>query len=385
MRRRATLTAVVLGILLAPAPAAASNTDVAIVGDSVIEQSRIPVRNEVERHHQIAWFETQNSGTVLKFHPKIVAEVTPAGGPDILLIELGTGNAYWGTAFDEFRSQVRSLLEDVTPYVSCVRWFEMKPGGTAYYPGINARATTINQILRDEVNSFANARTVHYEAWTRMVGDSAFRGDGLHLNANGRRQLALLAAQAADGCDPAITSGPYWDVPDDYWAAPAIDWVAQRHLIDGYANGTYRAEVGWVRPPLERADWVRALWRREGRPGGQPPAPWPDTPPSAAAPLAWAADADVVTVPPDHRFRPAAPTSRADAVQWLYRAEGRPDASIYPDPAYPDVPPGVARALRWAAGVSVVTTPPGRPFHPQGVLTRAQAASFLFRADHVDG
>jgi S-layer homology domain len=380
LRRALVVAALALGS--APVPAAA-NEHVAIAGDSIVDESRVAVRNQVQLHHPITWFATQNSGTVGKFHDKIVDETVRPHGADIVLIELGTGNAYWGTGRDLFRQQVRELLEVITPHVTCVRWFEMKPGGTRAYPGINARAAALNQILREEVNAFPNAHTVHYEAWTRLAGDDYFRADLLHLNVRGRRQLAMLFDEAANGCDPDLVSGPYWDVPDDYWAAPAIAWVAEHHLIDGYANGTYRAVIGSLQPSLDRMAWVRALWRRAGRPGPQPPPPWPDAPAGAAAPLGWAASEEIVTVPPGEPFRPRAAITRAYAVQWLYRAVRRPDASVYPDPAYPDVPPALARALRWAAGVGVVATPAGQPFHPFSPLTRAQAAAFVYGAREV--
>ena len=316
-------------------PAAAATTDVAIVGDSIGDRARTQIRNLVEPGHDIVFYETQDSATIRRMGPMLLERVRRPGGPDIVVVELGVGNAFWGTSPADFRKQARYLTQQLLEEVTCLRWLEQKPGGNRAYPRINVNAARFNQILRTEVNSFARARTVHYEAWTRLAGDSVFVPDLLHLNPRGKRGLARLVRQAVEGCDPAVTSGRFWDVPDRHWASTEIDWVGDQHLIDGYANGTYRAEVGGIVPALDRLGWIRALWRRAGRPDGYPAAPWPDANAQNGAPLAWASAEEVTSLDPEAAFRPGAPITRADAVQWLYRAEGRPDATAYPD-ARPD-------------------------------------------------
>ena len=378
-RLTAALVGALVVLLLGPASPAGASTDVAVVGDSIIDRSRTWVRNAVEPGHDIVWFETQNSATIARMGPALLQEVSRSGGPDIALVELGTGNAFWGTDADDLLIQVRNLTHQLLDRVDCVRWFEQKPGGNRAYPSINERAVLFNRIVRQEVDGIPGAHTVHYESWTRMAGDGVFVPDLLHLNARGKRGLARLARQAVEGCDPAVTSGRFWDVPDRFWASEEIDWVGDHHLIDGYRNGTYRADVGGIVPKLDRLGWVRALWRREGRPEGFGPPPWPDV---SGPPLAWAWDAQVTQVPGTVRFRPGAPITRADAVQWLYRASGRPDPSAYPDHGLVDVPPGLRRAVRWAKGVGVVTIPDGGRFEPRRLVTRAEAAAYLYRAAH---
>jgi hypothetical protein len=377
--RLSTAVAGLLALALLGVTPAGAAPDVAIVGDSIIDRSRPWVRNAVEPAHDIVWFETQNSATVARMGPALLAEVSRPGGPDIALVELGTGNAFWGTDPDDFRIQVRNLTRQLLDEVDCVRWFEQKPGGNLAYPTINEQAVRFNRIVREEVDAVPGAHTVHYESWSRLAGDGVFVPDLLHLNARGKRGLARLSRQAVEGCNPAVTSGRFWDVPDRHWASEEIDWVGDRHLIDGYRNGTFRADVGGIVPALDRLDWIRALWRRVGRPQGFGPDPWPDV---SGPPTAWAWDAEVTQLGAGAAFRPAAAVSRADAVQWLYRASGRPDPSAYPDHGLVDVPPGLRRAVRWAKGVGVVTVPDGGRFEPRRGLTRAEAAAYLYRAAH---
>lgn len=382
LRRAVALATVVMAVLVAPTARAGAEPSVAVAGDSVADRARVQVRRAVEPTHPIVWYETFNSATIKKLGPPLLDEVARPDGPDIVLVELGTGNAYWGTSPTLFRRQVRELTAGLLRHVTCVRWFEQKPGGNLAYPSINRQAVRFNRILREVVNSFARARTVHYESWTRLAGDAVFQADLLHLNRQGKQGLARLAAQAVTGCDPAFTTGPYWDVADGHWAADAVRWVADHHYIDGYGNDTFRLDVGGIAPALDRMEWVRALWRRAGRPEGYPPAPWPDTPVGGAPALAWAAGEHVTGVGPAAAFRPTVAVTRADALRWLHRAEGMPDPAPYPPHGLVDVPEGLDPVARWAKGVGVLTIPDGGRLRPQDPLSRAHGAVFLHRIDH---
>ena len=382
IRRRTAVAGAVLALatVAAMAAPASATPSVAIAGDSIGDESRRAIRNAIQPEHRIAWYVTRDSATIGKVGPALLEEVARPDGPDIVLVELGTGNAYWGTSDNEFRHQVHDLTAGLLAHATCVRWIEQKPGGNLAYPGINLRAVRFNRILRDVVNDFDGARTVHYEAWTRLAGDGVFRRDLLHLNPRGQRGLARLARQAVTGCDPALTTGRFWDVADHHWAVAAINAVGAAHWIDGYPNGTFRAEMGGIVTTLDRRDWVRALWRRAGRPAGYPPAPWPDADGPGGDAIAWAAAEDVVALTDEAAFRPTAAVTRGDAIAWLYRAAGRPDPSGYPPHGLTDVSPGLTRAVRWAKGVGILTLADGAAFHPRRGLGRAEAAVLLDRA-----
>lgn len=377
--------AVVVGLTLAvllgiATPAGAAPPTVAVAGDSIGDESRHAIRAAVEATHRITWYVTRDSATIGKLGPALVEAVAAAAGPDIVLVELGTGNAYWGTSPEQFRRQVRELTHTLLRHADCVRWFEQKPGGNIAYPGINVRARAFNRILRQEVDAVPGAHTVHYEAWTRLAGDGIFRADLLHLNPRGQRGLGRLAAQAVRGCDPALTTGPYWDVADAHPAAAAVRWVADQGLVDGFANDTFRLEVGGIAPTLSRLGLLRALWRQAGRPtvgGGT----WPDVGRGARTSVAWGWAEGITGVAPGGRFRPSAPVTRGDALRWLYRSAGTPPVGSLPPHGLVDVGPTLDRAARWAVAQGIVRTPDGR-FRPGDPLTRAQAVLFLFRAAH---
>jgi hypothetical protein len=278
----------------------------------------------------------------------------------------------------EFEADVRALLDAITPHVGCVRWLDIPDRPDIPNAAFRQHAPRLNEVLRRVVAEYPNVRTMHYQAWARLAGPDAFLSDRLHLSRSGEAQMGRIVRQAADGCDPAITPGPYWDVPSTYWAAPAITWMASSGLAAGYGNGTYRAVIGMIPVPVTRAQVATWLWRRAGSPAVDAAAPWVDVPAWAAEAIGWLAQQGIATGYPGNRFRPNDPITRAQLVRMLYREAGSPDVSSLPVPPFPDVPTFAAAAIRWAAGTELVTGFPDGTFGSDRAATRAQLASLLW-------
>ncbi|MCB1016244.1 MAG: SGNH/GDSL hydrolase family protein, partial [Acidimicrobiales bacterium] len=214
---------------------------VAFVGDSIGRDAGSYVRNQVGRTHPIAYYHAVAAGYIGYHLPRLLPVVRAAGGPDILLVELGTGDAFWDHSSARFERDVRRFLDKVLnlapgggplgpPHVTCVRWFDQKPTANIAYPYVNAHRVAFNRILgrvlAEPRYASRNVAVVPYAAWYWLSGDDGyFLADRLHHTQAGRRELGLLAGQAARGCDPAYTSGPFWDVPDASRSAEAITWL----------------------------------------------------------------------------------------------------------------------------------------------------------------
>ena len=272
--------------------AAASAPTVGMVGNSISWQSEAAIRRHVGLSHRLVYFDAIIGATVAYQYPSVVAAARSPGGPDILLVELGANDAS-KVSLAQFEIDVRRTLNAVTPYVDAVVWFDMKNTGSAIYPAYIRNAVRFNATLRRVVAAYPNAVVGHYSVWADAVGNSAFAADLVHLSRWGQSELGRLARQAADGFDPALRTGPFWDLTDSYWAAPAILWCASEGLVSGYPDGTFRAYAGSVRFPVERGQWIAMLWRQAGAPTGQPPAPWVDTPPWLDDAARWAAASGV--------------------------------------------------------------------------------------------
>jgi hypothetical protein len=269
-------------------------------------------------------------------------------------------------------------MDVVSPTVSCIRVFEIDDDPTGYYLMHDRNAATYNRITHQVVDRYPNAEWYHYEAWAELAGPEFERPDTLHHNGRGQVQIARLMRNVVNSCDPAITTGPYWDVPDAFAASEAIRWVGEQGLFPGYPNHTYRASIGSFVIDATRGQLLNMAWRQAGRPTGFGPHPWSDGRASLDRALRWAAATRVSTGFPNGTYRPEAVVTRGQALNLLWRMAGRPGG--YPDDPWDDAD---GPAFRWAAATHLLgPLAPGR-FGPRAGLTRAQAATILFRFDSL--
>ena len=365
-----------------PRPAGAeAPPSVAFVGDSIGRDAEPEIAAEVTPTNPIAYYHAIGAGYTDYHLPLLLPIVEAPDGPDIVVAELGTGDAFWSNTVQQFETAMRRFLAQVTPHVDCVLWLDQKPAGNRAYPMINDRAVAFNDVVHRVANEHPKATYVHYAEWTRLATSPSpyFLGDYLHLTSAGERGLAQLVGTAVRGCDPDLTSGPFWDVQDDFWAADAIAWAAAEGLVAGYDNESYRAVIGQFRPKVTRGQAARMVWRLRGEPRVGDGHGWSDVPSWLAPALRWGRYRDVLDGYPNGTFRPADEVTRGRLVTWLWRAAGRPTG--YPD-AHPwaDAPPTLRLALKWAAAEGIVTGIDGA-FRAGRTVDRAQIAVWLQATD----
>jgi hypothetical protein len=261
-----------------------------------------------------------------------------------------------------------------------VVWVDQNANDNRAYPAINDRWRRFNDVVHRVVRDYPNARYLHYSAWSKLAGVPSewFLADWLHLTNAGEADLARLVASGVRGCQTDLAPGPFWDVPDSFWAADAIAWAAGEGLVGGYDNGTYRATIGHFRPTVTRGQAAQMLWRLAGSPNDPDPHGWKDGQPWLRTALRWGRGANVLTGFADGTFRPDQPVTRGQLVQWLWRTVGRPPAPTQHE--WPDTTTSLRRPLNWAAANSVVSGINGR-FHRLGTVDRAQVAVWLQSAD----
>jgi hypothetical protein len=139
--------------------------------------------------------------------------------------------------------------------------------------------------------------------------------------------------------------------------------------------------------PTQRAHVATFLWRYAGKPAAPDVATFSDVPASAyyADAVAWMVDEGITTGTGGGKFSPDKPTTRAQAVTFLWRLAGRPTPKG--TSSFTDVVVGewYAEAVSWAAETGITTGYTPAIFSPNLTVSRGEMATFLYRYDRVVG
>ena len=374
-------------IVGSPPPAAAvGGLSVGVVGDSLLRQTEAHLRSRlgaagypVVGYHAVNALRTDQAVSV-------AAAMAVSPRPNVMLVGLGANDAGQGRSAAQMRTAVRALLQQVTPHVGCVRWFALKTVPHASWPSSYvAGAHRFNQALEEVTAEFPGAEVVHLDHWAALAGPSHFLGDGLHYAGSGISEVGLLARQAVVGCDPAATTGPFWDVPDSAPFASEVAWLAGAGITTGYANGTYRGQVGSFAPSVTRQAMAAFMRRLTGETATPPASPtFTDVAPTSPfyADIEWMADTGVSTGYADGTFRPNAVVSRQAMAAFMRRLTGE-TATPPASPTFTDVAPTSPfyADIEWMADTGVSTGYADGTFRPDAVVSRYAMAAFLQRVD----
>ncbi|MEW5762939.1 MAG: S-layer homology domain-containing protein [Bacillota bacterium] len=210
------------------------------------------------------------------------------------------------------------------------------------------------------------------------------------------KDVDVVAMDAATGAMavrslnvPRVAPAAFGDI-GGHWAEEVIRALGARGVLQGYPDGTFRPER-----PVTRAEFVvlvvRALgWRVD--PSGRPAFGDAGAIPAWARPYVAAAQENGLVNGDGRLFRPQAGITRVEAASLLVRVLTRVGLlpAIVPDPAQPDgeLPfrdaaalPAWARAdVARAHAAGLVRGYPDGRFAPQAPVTRAEAATLLYRA-----
>lgn len=177
----------------------------------------------------------------------------------------------------------------------------------------------------------------------------------------------------------------FTDVPESYWAAAHIQRAADKGLISGYADGSFRPGNS-----VTRAQFVTMLWRMAGKPAASGAAPFADTVNLNAdfkAAIAWASENGYVNGVTATTFAPNNTITRQQAMAILFRYNGSASGmelmmgSMY-DSQFTDsatVGAFAKPAVYWAIYNGIVTGTTPTTIAPHGTATRAQIAVILLR------
>ena len=192
---------------------------------------------------------------------------------------------------------------------------------------------------------------VHADGTEEIVKNSLPTEDGIQLTVNGGATVKIVD-NSKDFADTR-----------NHWAKDAIDFVSARGLVSGMSGTTYAPDASTTRAQL----WtILARQNNADLTGGNT---WYEK-----AQL-WSKDKGV-----SDGANPNGTIDRAQMVTMLWRAAGQPTAGGTAN--FTDVPADsyYANAVSWAVEGGITTGIGGGRFDPNSTCTRAQIATFLWRA-----
>ena len=170
---------------------------------------------------------------------------------------------------------------------------------------------------------------------------------------------------------------PFIDVPAGSYYEDAVIWAVDKGITTGTGNGRFSPDA-----PCTRAQIVTFLWRAAGSPAPKSMSSFSDVPAEAfyAKAVAWAVEKGITSGTGDGKFSPDATCTRAQAVTFLYRANGSP--AVSGNSAFTDVAADAyyAAAVKWAEKNGITGGIGGGLFGSDNNCTRAQIVTFLYRS-----
>ena len=175
-----------------------------------------------------------------------------------------------------------------------------------------------------------------------------------------------------------VKTSPFGDVSADAYYYKAVQWAQEKGITDGISSNLFGPKQ-----PCTRSQIVTFLWRAAGSPEPKGTAAgMTDVVPGSyyAKAVAWAVENGITSGTAEGTFSPDATCTRAQAVTFLARAQ---NAKATGKTAFSDVPADsyFADAVAWAQANGVTTGTSETTFSPDNDCTRAQIVTFLYRAN----
>lgn len=172
------------------------------------------------------------------------------------------------------------------------------------------------------------------------------------------------------------TALAFSDVSAEDYFYDAVYWAVEQGITNGTADNSFSPNSGCT-----RAQAVTFLWRAHGSPApASSENPFTDISDDdyfCQAAL-WAYENGITTGATETTFDPDAACSRAQIATFLYRASGESAeaGSVFTDVSADDY---YAAAVTWAAANGITTGATETTFAPDSPCTRAQIVTFLYR------
>ncbi len=171
---------------------------------------------------------------------------------------------------------------------------------------------------------------------------------------------------------------PFTDVPTDAYFRDAVEWAVGEGITGGTSATTFSPYN-----VCTRAQAVTFLWRADGSPKPENSRnPFTDVKAGSYYydAVLWAVEQGITSGTTPTTFSPDATCTRGQIVTFLYHSWGDPEVETRA--SFRDVPAGAyyAEPVNWAADWGVTGGTSATTFSPNAFCTRAQIVTFLYRS-----
>lgn len=189
--------------------------------------------------------------------------------------------------------------------------------------------------------------------------------------------LVLSASMLASLLPVSALAAGFSDVPQGAYYEDAVDWAVENNITSGTSGTEFSPDK-----TCTRAQAVTFLWRANGQPDATGGNPFADVSASSYynEAVQWAVTNNITSGASPNAFDPDAPVTRAQVVTFLYRNAGSP--STGGSTLFADVPTDAyyRDAVCWAVAQSITAGTSATAFSPDEICTRAQIVTFLYRS-----
>ena len=201
-------------------------------------------------------------------------------------------------------------------------------------------------------------------------------GDGTYTFTMPASKVTVTAAFAEKKAEPIAPEKLFADVSAEEYYYEAVKWASENGVTGGIGENLFGANL-----PCTRAQIVNFLWRAAGSPEPKGMSGFVDVSADAyyAKAVAWAVEEGIVSGTSATTFNPDAVCTRAQSVAFLYRAFGE---KVNKAAGFSDVSADAyyADAVAWAVENGVASGIGGGLFAPDQDCARGQIVAFLYRA-----
>ena len=168
------------------------------------------------------------------------------------------------------------------------------------------------------------------------------------------------------------------DVPDGSFYYDAVQWAVEQGITTGIGDGTFLPDRD-----VTRAEVVTFLWRANGCEAVTSDKSFPDVKETDFfySAVIWAAENGITTGKDSGLFDPYATCTRAEALTFLWRAEGTPACGQGTVNEFSDVDVDdfFAPAVMWAVSEGITNGIDADSFGSYNICNRAHIVTFLYR------